>query len=109
MTGIRHPVTPDGRYFIVKGKLWRLSNPAIPPCERSRLVKMLMDARRAVKDAKATGSRDVEAEAHRKVDEAKRALGERGPVWWNDGAPDFNRLAVKNTPYSEWYAKFRRR
>ena len=68
----------------------------------------LMDARRAVKAAKAAGDRDGEAAAHRTVDEAKRGLGERGPVWWKDGAPDFNRHAVKNTPYADWYARSRR-
>ena len=35
----------------------------------------------------------------------RRALGERGPVWWSDGAPDFNRRMVKNTPYAGWYAE----
>ncbi|MCP1831631.1 hypothetical protein J2R76_000059 [Bradyrhizobium sp. USDA 4532] len=34
------------------------------------------------------------------------ALGERGPVWWDDGA-DFNSYAVKNTPYAGWYSKQR--
>jgi len=38
------------------------------------------------------------------VDAAKHALGERGPVWWTDGAPDFNRRLVANTPYAAWYA-----
>lgn len=38
------------------------------------------------------------------VDEAKRGLGERGPVWWPDGAPDFNRRLAANTPYADWYA-----
>ncbi|HLU77141.1 MAG TPA: hypothetical protein VKZ48_04445 [Burkholderiales bacterium] len=28
---------------------------------------------------------------------------ERGPPWWQDGAPDFNRHLVKNTPYAAWY------
>src|SRR6185437_6137978 len=27
MTGLKHPVTPDGRYFVVRGRLWRLANP----------------------------------------------------------------------------------
>ena len=44
MAGIKHPVTPDGRYFVVKGKLWRLSDPNIEPREKARLVKALMDA-----------------------------------------------------------------
>jgi hypothetical protein len=30
---------------------------------------------------------EAEAAAHRAVDEVKRALGERGPVWWDDGSP----------------------
>ena len=38
------------------------------------------------------------------VDPAKVALGERGPVWWEDGAPDLNRHFAKNTPYAEWAA-----
>ena len=47
---------------------------------------------------------DEEKEAHAAADKAKRALGERGPVWWTDGAADFNRHKVKNTPYAEWFA-----
>ncbi len=44
-----HPVTPDGRYFVVRGKLWRMSNPALEPGRKSELVRDLMHARRAVK------------------------------------------------------------
>jgi hypothetical protein len=81
--------------------LWRASNPALPEAERQRLVDRLMDARRAV--AAATRAQDAAAEsaARAKVDAAKIALGERGPVWWDDGAPDYNRHLVKNTPYAE--------
>ena len=39
-----------------------------------------------------------------RVDAAKHALGERGPVWWTDGAPDWNRHLAKNTPYASWWA-----
>jgi hypothetical protein len=85
-----HPVTPDGRYFVVRGRLWRLSNPALPPERRQELVVELMNARR---------KRD-----RARVDAAKRALGERGTVWWDDGAPDWNRHLAKNTPYAEWWA-----
>jgi hypothetical protein len=35
---------------------------------------------------------------------SKRALGERGEPWWSDGAPDWNRHMVRNTPYAEWFA-----
>jgi hypothetical protein len=107
MAGLKHPMTPDGRYFIVRGKLWRMSNPDLDPGRKTALVRHLMDARRAVKAAKSCGDQKVEAEAHRAVDTTKQALGERGPVWWNDGAPDLNRQTVKNTPYAEWYAQER--
>jgi hypothetical protein len=35
----------------------------------------------------------------------KQALGERGPVWWMDGAPDLNRHMVTNTRYAAWLAR----
>lgn len=85
-----YPVTPDGRYFVVRGRLWRLSNPALDPEVRHELVRELMAARRLRDRAR--------------VDAAKRALGERGEPWWTDGAPDWNRRLVKNSPYAEWFA-----
>jgi hypothetical protein len=60
MAGLKHPVTSDGRYFVVGGKLWRVSNPELDPVRRSTLVRELMDARRAVKNAKS--ARDADAE-----------------------------------------------
>jgi hypothetical protein len=42
--------TPDRRYFVVRGRLWRLSNPCLDPDEHERLVRDLMNARRAVKE-----------------------------------------------------------
>ena len=99
-----HPATPDGRYFVVKGRLWRMSNPALAPDERQRLVDQLMRARRQVGVAVKAGDAQAERGARAAVDAAKRALGERGPVWWTDGAPDYNRRLVMNTPYADWYA-----
>jgi hypothetical protein len=93
--------TPDGRYFVVRGRLWRCSNPALEPEVRQALVRDLMTARRAVKDSK--GDAAAVAAARQQVDTAKTALGERGPVWWTDGAPDYNRHLAKNTPYAGWY------
>ncbi len=46
----------------------------------------------------------AESAAHDAVHQAKLALGERGPVWWADGAGDFNRHMARNTPYAEWFA-----
>lgn len=96
-----HPVTPDGRYFVVCGRLWRLSNPALSPETRDDLVKNLMRARRAVGEAMKGGDIEAESEARGEVDSTKHALGERGPVWWDDGAPDYNRHMAKNTSYAE--------
>ena len=69
---------PDGHYFVVRGRLWRLSEPALDPDRRNR--------------------------DRFRVDAAKRALGERGPVWWTDDAPDWNRHLACNTPYASWWA-----
>jgi hypothetical protein len=99
-----YPTTPDGRYFVVRGRLWRTSNPALDPDVRQALVDRLMKARRAVGVAKKGGDAQAERAARAEVDEAKRGLGERGPVWWTDGAPDVNRRMVVNTPYAEWFA-----
>ncbi|WP_462383463.1 hypothetical protein [Pseudomonas sp. Marseille-QA0892] len=98
-----YPTTPDGRYFVVKGRLWRSTNPAIDERTRDRLVSELMSARRAVKDAKGSSDPDQMKDARARVQHAKVALGERGPVWWEDGSPDLNRHLVKNTVYAEWY------
>jgi hypothetical protein len=101
---LRHPVTPDGRYFVVKGRLWRLADPRLTAEEKTDLVSDLMRARRAVKTARLGGDAAAEAAAHHDVEVAKQALGERGSVWWTDGAPDLNRHLVKNTPYAPWFA-----
>ncbi len=63
-----------------------------------------MNARRQLR-----GKRSVEehAAARAAVDAAKVGLGERGPVWWDDGEPDYNRRLVRNTPYATWYAVLR--
>lgn len=45
-----YPVTADGRYFLVKGQLWRCSNHAFSEEERQHLVHDLMDARRSIFD-----------------------------------------------------------
>lgn len=99
-----YPVTPDGRYFVVRGRLWRMANPALDPDRRTVLVSQLMAARRAVGLALRAGDKKAEVSARDAVDGAKSALGERGPVWWDDGAPDFNRRMARNTPYAQWFA-----
>jgi hypothetical protein len=99
------PNTPDGRYFVVRGRLWRKTNPSLDPHVRQHFVRDLMAARRAVRDAK--GDFEATASARQKVNAAKIGLGERGPVWWPDDAPDFNRHLAKNTPYADWFASIK--
>ncbi|GAB4204709.1 MAG: hypothetical protein OHK0022_30120 [Roseiflexaceae bacterium] len=95
--------TPDGRYIVVRGRLWRRANPALPEEERQRLVRELMDARRAVAAAQRAADQTALRAARAAVQRAKEGLGERGPVWWDDGAPDYTRHMVWNSPYREWY------
>lgn len=95
--------TPDSRYIVVRGRLWRSTNPGLSEAQREMWVAELMRARRAVADAR-RNSLDA-SPARSRVDVAKTALGERGPVWWDDGAPDYNRKMAANTPYAAWFAE----
>lgn len=71
---MKYPVTPDGRYFVVKGKLWRATNPNLSEAERNSYVKNLMDARRAVKQAKSDDDEAGLKAAREQVNQAKIAL-----------------------------------
>lgn len=97
--------TPDGRYLIVRGRLWRATDPTLPADERARLTASLMAARRGVAAARRAGDETALRAARAAVQAAKVALGERGPAWWTDGTPDLNRRLVKNTPYAAWYER----
>jgi hypothetical protein len=99
----RPPTTPDGRYLVVRGRLWRASDPGLDAAERERLVQELMRLRNRIGQAKRRGDRDEEQAARRHLHEVKVALGERGPPWWTDGAPDHDRHLVHNTPYRGWF------
>ena len=89
---------------MVRGRLWRTSNPALPPALRQHLVDELMTARRGIAAARSQADPALEQANRSAVDRAKVALGERGPVWWTDGAPDLNRHLAKNTAYADWFA-----
>lgn len=99
----KYPQTPDGHYFIVRSRLWRLSNPGLEPEARSKFVAGLMKARRDVRAALKSDDANLLKKARTAVHRAKVELGERGPVWWDCGSPDYNRYLVKNTPYARWY------
>jgi len=91
---VYYPVTPDGRYMVVRGRLWRRTNPNLSGERRLALLGDLGRARASLRAARPAGG--TLADAGAAVDRA--GAGERGPVWWADGAPDFNRHLVKNTP-----------
>jgi hypothetical protein len=76
----------EERYIEVDGRRWRRADPAIPDALESELVSELMSARRAVKAANGDEDDDALAAARERVHDAKLALGERGPPWWE--APD---------------------
>jgi hypothetical protein len=99
-----YPTTPDGRYFVVRGRLWRCTNPHLTEDTKQRLVEELMRARR--QKGKAMRGKDADGiqAAREAVNAAKCKLGERGDVWWTDGAPDWNRHMARNTPYAKWFA-----
>ena len=101
---MKYPVTPDSCYFVVRGRLWRTTNPTLKLRVQRKLTSELMAARRAVQSAKQSGDETAMTAARSAVHKAKVALGERGPVWRTDGEPDYNQGLAKNTPYAEWFA-----
>lgn len=73
--------TEDGHWIVVDGRRWRATDPSIPGALRAELVAELMRARRAQDRAA--------------VQDAKVALGERGPRWWEEPTEDGDRLRVE--------------
>jgi hypothetical protein len=67
-------------------------------------VDRLIAGRRAVARARAVDDPEALAAARGEVESAKVDLGERGAVWWTDGAPDLNRHMARNKPYGAWFA-----
>ena len=100
MSRKNYPETPDGRYFVARGRLWRKTDPRLNDSERRAAIKALMQARRAVQMA---ATPEDERAARDAVDAAKRRLGERGPVWWDDGAPDQGGRHPENSSYAAWW------
>lgn len=69
----------DEHFFVVDGRRWRRTDPAIPDDRRQELVDTLMAWRREVRRTRGT---DEERRARDGVQAAKVALGERGTPWW---------------------------
>jgi hypothetical protein len=97
--------TPDGRYLVIQGRLWRAPNPTLASEAKIRHLRELLNGRRALNAAKAAGDEEAITAARRMIAGAQVGLGERGNVWWKDGAPDFNRTLARNSPYAEWFAR----
>lgn len=96
-----YPETPDGRYFVSKGRLWRKTDPSLCDQERRAAIKALMQARRASQVAQ---TEEEHSRARADVDAAKLRLGERGPVWWADGAPDESGQHPASSSYAAWWS-----
>lgn len=90
MSRTSRPQTPDGRYLVSRGVLKRCTNPELSDSFRRVQLKRLMQSR-LKNNASA-------------VLKAKIALGEAGPVWWNDGSEDYSGIAPSDTPYANWWA-----
>lgn len=96
-----YPETPDGRYFVSRGLLWRKGDPSLSDSARRAAIKALMQARQA--ERRAGEGADLLA-ARDAVEAAKRRLGEHGPVWWDDGAPDESGLHPLSSRYRDWWS-----
>lgn len=95
-----HSATPDGRYFVSKGQLWRKTDPRLDDGERRAAIKAMMQARRDISKA---GTEAEEQDARARINAAKTRLGERGPVWWDDDAPDESGLSPIKSSYADWW------
>jgi hypothetical protein len=94
------PETPDGRYFVARGRLWRKGDPSLSDSTRRAAIKALMQARhaegQAINDAERRAARDA-------ITAAKCRLGEAGSVWWDDGSPDESGLHPADSRYRDWW------
>ena len=56
--------TPDGRYFVLQGRLWRASNPTLAAERKVKYMRDLLNGRRALKAAKLAGDDAEIGRAH---------------------------------------------
>jgi hypothetical protein len=82
---------PDDHFFVVDGRRWRRTDPAIPEETAAALRSHLGRGRNGVKQAKRAGDDDALAAARHRNGLAKHGLGERGPEWWE--RPEADRIA----------------
>ncbi|WP_267423987.1 MULTISPECIES: biopolymer transporter Tol [unclassified Curtobacterium] len=82
---------PDEHFFVVDGRRWRRTDPAVPEEIAAALRSHLGRGRNAVKQAKRAGDDAALEAARHRNGLAKHGLGERGPVWWE--RPEADRVA----------------
>ena len=82
-------MSDDERYLVVDGRRWRRQDPALPADVAARLTSHLGRGRSGVATARRAG--DDPAPHRRRVDVAKRGLGERDTPWWEQSAAERER------------------
>lgn len=82
---------PDEHFFVVDGRRWRRTDPAIPEDVAAALRSHLGHGRNAVRRTRRDGDDEALAAARRRNGLAKHGLGERGPEWWT--RPEADRVA----------------
>lgn len=82
---------PDDHHFVVDGRRWRRTDPALPEDLAAALRSHLGRGRNAVRRAERDGDDEALAAARRRNGLAKHGLGERGPEWWT--RPEADRVA----------------
>jgi len=90
---------PDEHFFVVDGRRWRRTDPALPEDVAAALRSHLGRGRNAVKQAKRTGDDDALEAARHRNGLAKHGLGERGPEWWT--RPEADRIADARAALAE--------
>jgi hypothetical protein len=90
---------PDEHFFVVDGRRWRRTDPALPENVAAALRSHLGRGRNAVKQAKRTGDDDALEAARHRNGLAKHGLGERGPEWWT--RPEVDRIADARAALAE--------
>lgn len=79
-------MSSDERYLVVRGRRWRREDPGLPEPVATALRSALGRARNEVARLQREGADP--APARRRVDLAKRGLGERGTPWWEQSAAE---------------------
>ncbi|WP_371743515.1 biopolymer transporter Tol [Herbiconiux sp. SALV-R1] len=75
--------TDAERWLVIDGRRWRRTDPELPAELIEALKSELGRGRAGVRAARRADDDTRLSAARRRVDLAKRGLGERGPAWWD--------------------------